>query len=135
MFAGGWIGLLIGAAFCGVLTIIVFIVSKKEGASVDSILQTLSDEQKNSMMNMTYEKAKKKDMFTSKGLVTSVSEEGEKVKAVLMFYMEEHQSFYTRKVKLTKDDAKNKGIVAGAFVPVLMKYDKDMHYYDFKKLL
>lgn len=49
--------------------------------------------------------------------------------------MPEHRAYYTRNVKMTKAEAESKGYTALSFVPVLMKYDKDMHYYDFKKII
>ena len=62
-------------------------------------------------MEQTFTEAQGKDMYTSNALVTSVTEDGDKVKATLMFYMEEHDSFYTRNVKLTQSEADSKGIV------------------------
>lgn len=49
--------------------------------------------------------------------------------------MPEHREYYTRNVKMTKAEAESKGYTVLSFVPVLMKYDKDMHYYDFKKII
>ena len=135
MGPGSFAGLIIGVLVCAVLAFVAIKVSKKESANTAAILATLTEEQKNEMRNMTYAKADGKDMFSSKGLITSVQDEGEKVAATIMFYMQEHQDFYTRKLKLVKAEAQSKGIVRGAFVPVLMKYDREMHYYDFKKLL
>lgn len=131
---GAIIGLIVGLVICGIIAFVAIKVSKKENASIDKILADLPDDLKNALMNQTFTAAQGKDMYTSNALVTSVAEDGDKVKATLMFYMEEHDSFYTRNVKLTQSDADSKGIRVNQFVPVLMKYDKEMHYYDYKKL-
>ena len=131
---GAIIGLIIGVVICGIITFIAFKVSKKEKANIEDIMSTLPDELKNTLRNQTFTKADGRDMYSSNALVASVDEDGDKVKAVLMFYMEEHDDYYTRTVKLTKDEADSKGIAINKFVPVLLKYDKEMHYYDYKKL-
>ena len=131
---GAIIGLIVGLVVCGIIAFVAIKVSKKENASIEAILSTLPDELKKALMEQTFTEAQGKDMYTSNALVTSVTEDGDKVKATLMFFMEEHDSFYTRNVKLTQSEADSKGIAQNKFVPVLMKYDREMHYYDFKKL-
>lgn len=132
---GAIAGLIAGLVICGIIAFIAIKVSKKENASIDAILETLPEDIKNNLMNQQFTEAQGKDMYTSNALVTSVTEDGDKVKATLMFYMEEHDSFYTRNVKLTQSEADSKGIAVNKFVPVLLKYDREMHYYDFKKLV
>ena len=131
---GAVIGLIIGVVICGIITFIAFKVSKKEKAGIEEIMSTLPDELRNTLRNQTFTKADGRDMYSSNALVASVDEDGDKVKATLMFYMEEHDDYYTRTVKLTKEEADSKGIAVHKFIPVLMKYDKEMHYYDYKKL-
>ena len=132
---GNAVGFLIGLIICVIFTIVVIINSKKESASTDAILQSLSEEQIYLIKNQTYTKTDGKDMFISDAFVVSVDDLGDKVKALLFFYTQEHQEFYTRKVKLSKEDAINKNVAAHNFVPALMKYNKDLHYYDYKKLV
>ncbi len=135
MGPGSLAGLVVGTAVCAVFGVVAVKVSKKEAANTNAILAGLTDEQKNEIMNQTYTQTEGKDMFISNAFVTSVTQDGDKVKAVVMFYMQEHQDFYTRNVKLTQAEATAKGIAPLKFVPVLMKYDREMHYYDFKKLV
>ncbi|MCR5059975.1 MAG: hypothetical protein K6A80_02970 [Saccharofermentans sp.] len=131
---GAIAGLIIGVVVCGIIAFVAIKLSKKENASIDAILATLPEELKDTLRNQTFTETQGKDMFTSNALVTSVTEDGDKVKATLMFYMEEHDGYYTRNVKLTESEADSKGIKANRFVPVILKYDREMHYYDFKKL-
>ena len=124
MGPGSFAGLVVGTAVCAVFGVVAVKLSKKEAANTNAILEGLSDELKNEMMNQTYTQAEGKDMFISNALVTSVTPDGDKFKAVLMFYMQEHQDFYTRNVKLTQADVTAKGIAPLKFVPALMKYDR-----------
>ena len=135
MGPGSLIGIVVGVAICAVLAVVFITLGKKETAKVDAMLANLSDEQKNMIKNQSYAQADGKDMYTTNAYIVTTIDEGEKLKAVLLFYFKEHQEFYTRNAKLTKQDAAAKGIAPGAFVPALMKYDKDMHYFDFKKLV
>ncbi len=135
MAPGSFAGFAIGMAACGIFTIVAMKVSKKDGEKLKEILERLSEQEKNEIKNQTYTETDGKDMYITNAYVVSTVDEGDKVKAVIMFYSPEHQEFYTRNIKLSKSDATSKGITAGAFVPAKMKYDKEMHYYDFKKLL
>ncbi len=135
MGPGSLAGLVIGVVICAVLAVVFITLGKKENAKVESLLANLSEEQKNMIRNQSFSQAEGKNMYTSNAFVVNTTNEGEKVKAVLMFYTKEHQNFYIRDVKLDQNVAAAKGIVPGAFVPALMKYDKDMHYFDFKKLV
>ncbi|MCR5805354.1 MAG: hypothetical protein K6G47_13955 [Clostridia bacterium] len=135
MGPGSWAGLAIGVVVCAIFAVVIIKLSKKTKAKTDEILAQIPEEKKNELRNQTYTEADGKNMYTSNGLVVSVDEEGDKAKVMLMFYSSEHDEFYTRNIKLTKSEVESKGISANSFVPALMKYDKDMHYYDFKKIL
>ena len=135
MGPGSWAGLAIGVVVCVIFAIVIINLSKKTKAKTDEILAQIPEEKKNELKNQTYTQADGKNIYTSNGLVVSVAEEGDKAKVMLMFYSDEHDEFYTRNVKLDKSEVESKGIAVNAFVPALMKYDKDMHYYDFKKIL
>lgn len=135
MGPGSWAGLAIGVVVCAIFAVVIIKLSKKTKAKTDEILAQIPEEKKNELKNQTYTQADGKNMYTSNGLVVSVTEEGDKARVLLMFYATEHADFYTRNVKLDKSEVESKGIVANSFIPVLMKYDKDMHYYDFKKIL
>lgn len=135
MGPGSLVGLIAGAAFCGVLAAAGIFFSKKDKVRIDDYLNTMSDEEKNLVQNQTFTATEKKNMFTSNGFVVKSENVEGKIEAVLIFYMENHKAYYDRKVKLDANDPKAKTLVRGAFVPVLMKWDKDMYYYDYKGLI
>ena len=135
MGPGSLAGAIIGVVVCVIFALIAIKVTKKEKVKTDALLAELSDNLKNEVKNQTFTKAEGNNMFTSQALVAGTTEENDTVKAVLLFWMSEHQEHYTRTVKLNKSEAESKGIAKGNFVPVLMKYDKEMHYYDFKKII
>ncbi|MBO4347675.1 MAG: hypothetical protein J5840_08580 [Lachnospiraceae bacterium] len=132
---GSFLGIIVGLVVCGIIAFVGIKISKKEGVKIDAVLAGLNDEEISAVKSQTFTPTDKKNMFNSYGYVVSVLENGEKVQATLLFYMEEHDSFYTRVAKVDEATAVSKGIKQGAFVPVSMKYDAEMHYYDYKGLL
>ena len=105
MGPGSWAGLAIGVVVCVIFAIVIINLSKKTKAKTDEILAQIPEEKKNELKNQTYTQADGKNMYTSNGLVVSVTEEGDKAKVLLMFYATEHADFYTRNVKLDKSEA------------------------------
>ncbi len=128
-------GIIAGVIVCAIFAFVCMKIAKKEGASLEQVLSTVPEDLKNELKAQPYTEASGKDMYTTNALVTSVDEEGDKTKATLLFYAPEHESFYTRNIKLSKSDADSKGIALHRFVPALMKYDREMHYHDYKKLV
>ena len=135
MGPGSYAGIVVGIIICAIFAVIAIKVSKKEKVSTDAILASLSDEQKEEIKNQGYTEADGRNMYKSQGFIHSIKEDGDKSVIGLIFYMPEHGEYYTRNVKMAKAEADAKGYTAQSFVPVLMKYDKDMHYYDFKKII
>ena len=135
MFSGSLIGIVVGVVFCGIFAAVAMVIGKKEHAKLSDILAGVSDQDKNLIKNQVFEATDGKDMFITNAYVCSAEKVGDKIEAVLLFYAEEHQSFMNRKAKVKSGDAVAAKLVKGAFVPALMKYDREMHYHDFKKLL
>lgn len=127
----GVVGLIVCLA---IVFVILFFVSKKDQNVTDGLVAALSEEQRNLIKNQTFTHVKGQ-MFNSNGMVGAVEEKDGKVIADIIFYMEEHQGFYSKKVKVSTSDERAKNLKVGNLVPVLMKHDKEMHYYDFKKML
>ena len=132
---GSFAGLIVGVIVIAVFVFVALKIAKKDGANLEAILANVPDEIKQQIMNASFTETDKKGFYTTNGYVYQVTDEGDKATAIILFYAPEHGQIYDRKVKLSKTDADSKGIKAGAFVPALMKYDKEMHYFDFKKLL
>ena len=132
---GSLAGLVIGVIVCGVFAFVALKIAKKDGARLEDLLKTIPEETKQQIMDMEYTEADKKGFYNTNAYVAKVKEDGDKVSASILFFAAEHGDFYDRKVKLSKAEADAKGIQEGAFVPALMKYDKEMHFFDYKKLL
>ena len=128
-------GLIVGVIICAILAVVGLKVSKKENADIDKIRAGLPEGLEDRLKSVAFTPAEGRNMFSSEALVTSVTEDGDKIKALLLFYAPEHDDFYTRNVKLTPDESQSRNIRVNTFVPVLMKYDSEMHYHDYKKLL
>ncbi len=132
---GSLAGLIIAVIAIAIFVVVAMKIAKKDGANLEAILANVPEETKQQIINGGFTETDKKDFYTTNAYIFHVNEEGDKVTAIALFYAPEHGEFYDRKIKMSKADAQAKGVQAGAFVPALMKYDKEMHYFDYKKLV
>ncbi len=132
---GSLAGLIIAVIAIAVFVVVAMKIAKKDGANLEAILANVPEETKQRIINAGFTETDKKDFYTTSAYIFQVNEDGDKVTAIALFYAPEHGEFYDRKIKMSKADAQAKGVQAGAFVPALMKYDKEMHYFDYKKLV
>lgn len=132
---GSLAGLIIAVIAIAIFVVVAMKIAKKDGANLEAILANVPEETKQQIINGGFTETDKKDFYTTNAYIFQVNEDGDKVTAIALFYAPEHGEFYDRKIKMSKADAQAKGVQAGAFVPALMKYDKEMHYFDFKKLV
>ena len=132
---GSLAGLIIAVIAIAVFVVVAMKIAKKDGANLEAILANVPEETKQQIINGGFTETDKKDFYTTNAYIFQVNEDGDKVTAIALFYAPEHGEFYDRKIKMSKADAQAKGVQAGAFVPALMKYDKEMHYFDYKKLV
>ena len=128
-------GLIIGVIVCAIFAFVVLKLAKKESANLEEILKSIPDEHKDQLKNVTFEKTEGNNMFTSYALVADVKTENNKSKARLIFWAPEHAEFFDRNVKVTEEEISSKNIKKLSFIPVLMKYDPEMHFHDFKRIL
>ncbi len=136
MYPGAIEGLIAGAVICGVITVVMVKVNKKDKIKTDEVLNSYPQEITNSLRNVSFTPAEGKDMYMSKGLVIGVTPKNEsKSKVSLMFYAPEHEDYYTKDVTMSNADIQAKGIAPQTFVDTLMKYDKEMHFFYFKKIV
>lgn len=131
---GTLIGLICGGIFCGLIALLAVYLSNKENKEIDKALKSLSSEEIKKVKSQTFEKGKKKDLFSSNGMIANLEEKGNKVNAILLFYNEPHDQFYSYEVKFTKKQAKEMGIKNGKLIPALMTYDKSADAYLYKQL-
>ena len=132
---GSLAGLIIAVIAIAVFVVVAMKIAKKDGANLEAILANVPEETKQQIINAGFTETDKKDFYTTSAYIFKVNEDGDKVNEIALFYAPEHGEFYDRKIKMSKADAQAKGVQAGAFVPALMKYDKEMHYFDYKKLV
>lgn len=132
---GSVTGLIVGVIVCAIFAFVILKLSKKANAKLEEILKDIPAEYKEQLKNVSYDKAEGKNMFTSYALVADVTTENNKSRARLIFWAPEHSEFFDRNVKVTEEEISSKNISKLSFIPVLMKYDPEMHFHDFKKIL
>ena len=127
---GSLAGLIVAVIAIAIFVVVAMKIAKRDGANLEAILSNVPEETKQQIINAGFTETDKKDFYTTNAYIFQVNEDGDKVTAIALFYAPEHGEFYDRKIKMSKADAQAKGVQAGAFVPALMKYDKEMHYFD-----
>ncbi len=127
-------GAIIGGILCAVLTLVIMKLSKKTDAELKEILSNVSEDTKHLMQNQTYSKTDKKNIFTTNGYVYKSEEKNGNTVALLLFYSDAYDDYYTQKIKIKSSDPKSKNIKVGDFISTVMKYDKDCHLYRYVSL-
>ena len=60
-------------------------------------------------------------MYTTRGYVADIAEDGSKAKVFIIFYNTPRGEFYNQTAKMSTEELQEKGIQSGTFVPCLMK--------------
>ena len=132
---GGFIGLIIGAVVCGIIAVICVIAGKKGSVKLEEILESMTDEEKNMVRNQTFNKADGKAMFTTNVFIAKTEDLGDKINATILYFDGFRSEYFFRNVKVKKSEPVVANLTRGNFVTSLLKYDKDMCFYDFKKFI
>ena len=115
----------------GIITVIIFIVSKKENAKLEDLLSNMSPEDLAELKNKQYSEIDgNKKLSETMGLVASVTDKGAKSMIKILFYNVPRDEIYSVDKKISSEDIASKGIRKGAFIPCIMKFDEEyqIHY-------
>ena len=120
---------------CAILFIVFYFFAKKENANLEELMTKVSEEAKYQIKKELYLPSKEgKNLYTTKGYVADITDNGSKAKAFIIFHNTPINEFYSQTAKLSSEELKEKGIEAGKFVPCIMKLDEEYQIYGFKKL-
>ncbi len=120
---------------CAILFIVFYFFAKKENANLEELMTKVSEEAKYQIKKELYLPSKEgKNLYTTKGYVADITDNGSKAKAFIIFHNTPRNEFYSQTAKLSSEELKEKGIEAGKFVLCIMKLDEEYQIYGFKKL-
>ena len=128
--------LLFGVIICGIFAAIVFFIAKKDGAKLEDLLAGVPEDKLELLKAEEYQPMDGNGIkCATRGLIAAIDSDDKKAKIHLLFFNSPRQEFYDQTAKISAAEAKGKGFKQFDMVPCEMKYDKEMHIHEFKKLM
>lgn len=128
--------LLAGVVICGIFAAVVFFIAKKDGAKLEDLLSEVPEDKLELLKAEEYQPMDSNGIkCATRGLVAKITSDEKKATIHLIFYNEPRQEFYDQTAKISAAEAKGKGFQQFDMVPCEMKYDKETHIHEFKKIM
>ena len=119
---------------CAIMFVVFYFVSKRDNANSEELMKKVPEEARHQIKAERYRPTEGRNMYTTRGYVADISEDGSKAKVFIIFYNTPRGEFYNQTAKMSTEELQEKGIQSGTFVPCLMKLDEEYQIYGFKKL-
>ena len=128
--------ILIVLAVVGVFAAVIFVIAKKGNAKLEELLATIPEEKKEELKVEPYQPLDGAGIkCATRGLIGAVDTKGETTAVRLIFYNEARDGFYDQTTKIRTSEFNGKGFKLYDMIPCQMKYDKEYHIHEFKKIL
>ena len=126
----------IGVAVCAVFAVIILVIAKKDNANLEELLATIPEDKKEELKAENYQPLDGSGIkCATRGLIGAIETKGESSKIRLIFYNEARDAFYDQSTKIRTSELNGKGFKLFDMVPCQMKYDKEYHIHEFKKIM
>ncbi|MBP5280883.1 MAG: hypothetical protein J6Z22_00100 [Lachnospiraceae bacterium] len=137
MSLGEFLGMLaIILVVLGIIVAVLFVVARKGNANLEELLATIPEELKEALKAEEYQPLDGAGIkCATRGLVGAVETKGEDTKVRLIFYNEARDGFYDQTTKIRTSEFNGKGYKLYDMIPCQMKYDKEYHIHEFKKIM
>ena len=128
--------ILIICAVLGVFVAVIFIVAKKGNANLEELLASIPEDRKEAVKAEPYQPMDGAGIkCATRGLLAAIDTRGESSKVRLVFYNEAREGFYDQTTTIRTSELNGKGYKLYDLVPCQMKYDKEYHIHEFKKIM
>ncbi|MBR6478420.1 MAG: hypothetical protein IKS85_08225 [Lachnospiraceae bacterium] len=128
--------LAIALVICGVFAAVCFVIAKKDNASLSDLLATIPEEAKEALKIENYQPMDGNGIkCATRGLAGAITTKGESSKIRLIFYNEARDAFYDCTAKIRTSELNGRGYKLYDMIPCEMKYDREMHIHDFKRIM
>ena len=128
--------ILIICAVLGVFVAVIFIVAKKGNANLEELLASIPEDRKEAVKAEPYQPMDGAGIkCATRGLLAAIDTKGESSKVRLVFYNEAREGFYDQTTTIRTSELNGKGYKLYDLVPCQMKYDKEYHIHEFKKIM
>ena len=129
-------GLLIGLVVCGILAVVVFVIAKKDNTKLEELLAQIPAEKQEELKAENYQPLDGAGIkCATRGLLAAIDTKGDMSTVRLVFYNEARDAFYDQTTKIRTSELNGKGFKLYDMIPCQMKYDKEYHIHEFKKIM
>jgi len=130
------IGIIVAAVVIGIFTIVVFVIAKKSGQKLEELLADIPEELQEQLKVENFQPMDGAGIkCATRGLVGAVDTKGETTKVRLVFYNSARDAFYDTTTKIRTSEFVGKGYKLHDMIPCEMKYDKEYHIHEFRKIM
>ena len=129
-------GLLIGLVVCGIFAVVVFVIAKKDNTKLEELLAQIPAEKQEELKAENYQPLDGAGIkCATRGLLATIDTKGDMSTVRLVFYNETRDAFYDATAKIRTSELNGKGFKLYDMIPCQMKYDKEYHIHEFKKIM
>ena len=130
------IGIVVAVIICGIFAAVVFVIAKKSGTKLEELIATIPEELQETLKAEKFQPMDGAGIkCATRGLVGAIETKGETSKVRLIFYNEARDAFYDTTTKIRTSELNGKGYKLHDMIPCEMKYDKEYHIHEFRKVM
>ncbi|MBQ9490781.1 MAG: hypothetical protein IKO41_03785 [Lachnospiraceae bacterium] len=128
--------IVVALAVCGIFAGVCFVIAKKDKTKLEDLLATIPAEKQEALKAENYQPLDGAGIkCATRGLLAAIDTKGETSTVRLIFYNETRDAFYDQTTKIRTSELNGKGYKLFDMIPCQMKYDKEYHIHEFKKIM
>ena len=126
----------VAVVIVGIFAAVIFVLAKRGNAKLEDLMATIPEEKQELLKAEKYQPLDGAGIkCATRGLIGAIETKGESSKVRIIFYNEARDAFYDHTAKIRTSELKGKGFELYGMIPCQMKYDKEYHLHEFKKIL
>ena len=120
----------------GIFAVVCLVIAKRDNTKLEDLLASIPAEKQEQLKAEVYQPMDGLGIkCATRGLVGAVETNGESTKVRLVFYNQARDAFYDQTTKIRTSEFNGKGYKLYDMIPCEMKYDKEYHIHEFKKIM
>ncbi|MBQ1849466.1 MAG: hypothetical protein II139_03765 [Lachnospiraceae bacterium] len=120
----------------GIFAVVFLVIAKMDNTKLEDLLASIPAEKQEQLKAEVYQPMDGLGIkCATRGLVGAVETNGDSTKVRLVFYNQARDAFYDQTTKIRTSEFNGKGYKLYDMIPCEMKYDKEYHIHEFKKIM
>lgn len=120
----------------GIFAVVCLVIAKRDNTKLEDLLAGIPAEKQEELKAEVYQPMDGLGIkCATRGLVGAVETNGDSTKVRLVFYNQARDAFYDQTTKIRTSEFNGKGYKLYDMIPCEMKYDKEYHIHEFKKIM